>query len=152
YLADTKASRFAANFVNVRQDGWLFDASLGTQVGLLRYGSASPLMPEGFQIDAEGSAQVRLDMPGDLDVRSVDFRGGLPLAFGVGPRRWKFAYYHISSHLGDEFLISHPGYPRLNFVRDVLVLGYSRHLSPQLRAYVEVGWAFRSDISEPWEV
>ncbi|MGE0757689.1 MAG: DUF1207 domain-containing protein [Pirellulaceae bacterium] len=152
YLADTKSSRFAATFVNVEEDGWLFDATLGTQVGLLRYGSTSAFFPEGLQVDAEGSAQARLDMPGDLDVRSVDFRGGLPISFGVGPRRWKFGYYHISSHLGDEFLLKNPTYPRLNFVRDVLIFGYSRHHTPNLRSYVEIGWAFRSDISEPWEV
>jgi hypothetical protein len=152
YLADTKASRFAANFVNVKDDGWLFDAELGTQVGLLRYGTSARSLPDGFQIDAEGSAQARLDMPDDLDLRSVDCRAGVPITFGVGPTRWKVGYYHISSHLGDEFLLKHPTFARLNFVRDVLVFGYTKYLTPQVRTYAEVGWAFHADVSEPWEV
>jgi hypothetical protein len=60
-------------------------------------------------------------------------------------------YYHLSSHLGDEFLLDHPGYPRLNFARDVLVAGYAHYLSPNLRLYGEMGWAFYTDISQPWE-
>jgi hypothetical protein len=152
YLADTKASRFSANFVNVRGDGWLWDATLGSQVGLLRYGSTNQFFPEGFQIDAEGSAQVRLDLPENIDVRSTDYRAGIPVTFGSGPVRWKVGYYHLSSHLGDEFLISHPGYPRLNYVRDVFIFGYSRYLTPRLRSYVEIGWGFHTDVSEPWEI
>jgi hypothetical protein len=151
YLADTKASRFASNFINVKGDGWLFDAALGTQVGLLRCGTLGRHLPEGFQIDAEGSAQARLDLPDDVDVRSVDFRAGLPVTFGIGGSRWKFGYYHLSSHLGDEFLLKNPTFNRLNVVREVLVLGYARYLTPRLRAYMEVGWAFHTDVIEPWE-
>jgi hypothetical protein len=53
--------------------------------------------------------------------------------------------------LGDEFLLRNPNYPRLNYVRDVLVFGHMIYLTPRLRAYGEAGWAFNSDISEPWE-
>ena len=31
---------------------------------------------------------------------------------GQRARQWKFAYYHISSHLGDEFLVKNPAFPR----------------------------------------
>lgn len=151
YLAGTKESRFSGNFINVKGDGWLFDTTLGGRVGLLRHGTIDGPFPEGIQIDAEGSAQMRLDIPENVDVRSVDYRAGLPLTFGVGSRRWKIAYYHLSSHLGDEFLLSHPGFPRLNFVRDVLVFGHMIYVTPQVRIYGEAGWAFNKDVSEPWE-
>ena len=39
----------------------------------------------------------------------------------------------------------------MNFARDVRILGHAIYLSTRTRAYVEAGWAFYSDISEPWE-
>jgi hypothetical protein len=151
YLAGTKESRFAAHVVNEKDLGWLFDPTLGARVPLLRFGTHDPIWPEGFEVQAEGSAQLRLDMHNDVDVVAVDFRAGMPVVYGCGPHRWKFAYYHLSSHVGDEFLIKNPGFARLNYSRDVLVLGYSYYVIPTLRFYGEAGWAFYTDISKPWE-
>jgi hypothetical protein len=53
--------------------------------------------------------------------------------------------------LQDEFLFDNPGFVRLNFSRDVLVLGHSYYLTDQLKIYGEAGFAFLSDISLPWE-
>lgn len=151
YLAGVKEPRFASQHVNVDGDGWLWDVTLGGRVGLLRYGDHDPVRPNGFQVDLEGAAMTRLDIPEDVDLRSVDFRGGLPVTYGIGPSRFKIAIYHISSHLGDEFLLSHPGYNRLNFSRDALVAGYSYYLTTDFRIYAEAGWAMHSDVSKPWE-
>lgn len=151
YLAGMKESRFSSQHINVKDDGWLWDTTLGGRVGLLRFGDRDPIRPNGFQIDLEGSAQVRLDVPDDVNLRSVDFRGGLPITYGAGPSRFKFAIYHISSHLGDEFLLNNPGVNRLNYSRDVLVLGYTLYLRRDLRIYGEMGWAFHSEVAEPWE-
>jgi len=151
YLAGLKESRLASQHVNIRGDGWLWDAVLGGRVGLLRYGDRDPVLPNGWQIDAEGSAQVRLDVTNDVNVRAVDFRGGLPITYGAGRFRTKFGYYHLSSHLGDEFLLEHPGYPRLNYSRDCLVLGETFYITERLRVYAEMAWAFHDDVSKPWE-
>ena len=151
YLAGAKESRYGAQIIHENDHYALWDATLGTRVGLLRYGNQSVFNPEGFQIDAEGSAQVRLDIRNNVDVQAVDFRGGVPLTYGIGPHRFKFGYYHLSSHLGDEFLIHNPGYNRLNFARDVLISGYSYFWTDKLRLYAEVGWAFYTDVTEPWE-
>lgn len=151
YLAGVKETRLASQHINIKEDGWLWDAVLGGRVGLLRYGNQDPIRPDGFQLDFEGSAQVRLDVTNDVDVRSVDFRGGIPLTYGSGPWRTKFGYYHLSSHLGDEFLLAHPGYNRLNYSRDCLVLGETVFLTDRLRIYAEMAWAFYNDVNKPWE-
>ena len=57
----------------------------------------------------------------------------------------------MSSHVGDEFLLSRPGFPRYNWSRDAIVLGYSIYMTETLRLYAEAGLATRSDVSEPWE-
>jgi hypothetical protein len=64
----------------------------------------------------------------------------------------KFAYYHLSSHLGDEFLLKHSGFNRLNYSRDVLVWGHSLDPSDRWRVYGEIGFAFDVDVGDPWEM
>jgi hypothetical protein len=155
YLAGAKESRFGTQIMwdndDLNPNTFLWEATLGARVGILRFGSVDRLYPQGFQVDVEGSAQVRLDILEDVDVRSVDFRGGIPLTYGVGRWQFKTGYYHLSSHLGDEFVIKNPTYNRLNFARDVFILGASYHLTDDLRVYGEVGYAFYRIVSEHWE-
>ena len=58
--------------------------------------------------------------------------------------RWSYraGYYHISSHVGDEFLIANPAFNRINYVRDSLLAGASYDLSEITRIYGELGYAF----------
>lgn len=155
YLAGAKESRMSTQIVwdndELNPNTYLWEATLGGRVGLIRFGSVDGLYPQGFQLDVEGSAQVRLDILEDVDVRSVDFRGGIPLTYGFGRWQAKLAYYHLSSHLGDEFVIKNPGYNRLNFARDAFVLGLAYNVTDDLRVYSEVAWAFYDIVSEPWE-
>lgn len=152
YLADEKASRLAGRFSRPEGDNLMLDATLGGRFGLFRLGdrSSGPFR-HGMQLDIEGSAQLRLDMEEEADVRSVDFRAGVPLSFAFGRWHARVGYYHLSSHTGDEFLLKNPTHERLNFSRDVLFAGAGYWLTERLRVYGEIGWAFYSDISEQWE-
>ncbi len=151
YLAGVKEPRMGAVFLHEQNDGWLWDSTLGGRFGLMRYGTQDRIRPQGWQLDVEGSAQLRLDLVETMDFRAVDFKAGPWLTYGIGPHAFKFGYYHLSSHTGDEFLLKRPGYPRLNFARDVLMVGYSRYLYDDFRIYAEAGWAFYTDVSEPLE-
>jgi len=152
YLAGPKESRLYAGAVRIPGDSWLWDATMGARVGLFRIGTRDSVRPQGFQVDIEGAAQVRLDLLEYVDVRSADYRCGVPLTWGSARSQWKFGYYHISSHVGDEFLLKNPQFPRFLQARDTLILGHSLYLTDSLRVYAEVGWAFYSVASEPWEV
>ena len=152
YLAGMEEPRFGSAWVHDRDLGWIWDISLGGRVGVLRYGGADRILPDGWQADIEGAALLRLDPEESLDMTAVDFRFGVPLTYGRGPHRTKLAYYHVSSHLGDEFIEKNPGVPRRNFVRDTLVWGQSYYCTDDLRFYGEVGYAFHVDGgSQPWE-
>lgn len=145
YLADTKASRLELLPLYEKDDDMFLDGTLGGRFGLIRYGSKNPIFPEGFQIDVEGSAQVRLD-PGEFDLRSTDYRAGLPLTWGYNRWRTKLAYYHISAHAGDEFLLKNINtFQRINYVRDEILFGQSYFLNEDWRIYGEVGYAFHTD-------
>jgi hypothetical protein len=151
YLADPKESRLGTQVFGEETLGTVWDSTLGGHVGILRMGTVEAFWPQGWQLDLEGSGQVRLDPEDERDLQAADFRVGLPLTYGYGPHRLKIGYYHLSSHTGDEFLVKHPGFERVNYVRDVLILGYAVYWTENLRLYAETGWAFYADVSQEWE-
>ncbi len=151
YLAGVKESRLYSGYSWFDSGGTFWQPTVGGRVPLLRYGTVDPISPEGFQVDAEGAAILRLDVRNNVDLVAADFRGGVIASFGDRRSATKLAYYHMSSHVGDEFLLSHPGFNRLNWSRDTLVVGRSYMLTEWLRIYGEVGWAFYTDVTEPWE-
>jgi hypothetical protein len=161
YLAGPKEPRIGSSIYNdtepaivgTGREGWLWDTTLGGRASILRYGSDTVVHPQGFEVQIEGAAFVRLDPEDERDLRSADYRFGVPLVYGIGRWQTKFAYYHNSAHLGDEFQIKYPTYPRINYVRDCLVWGNSWYPYDWLRLYGEVGWAFfNSGGSQPWEL
>ena len=149
YLAGPKEPRLGTQVYTEADDGTLWDTTLGGRFGWLRGTTRDGCRI--WQVDVEGAAILRLDPNEEMDVRSVDFRAGIPLSIAWGAHRIKLAYYHLSSHIGDEFLIKNPGFVRRNYVRDAIVLGYSRYLSERVRVYGEASWAFYADISDPWQ-
>lgn len=151
YLAGAKEPRIRGVYSNGKDHGNLWDVSLGGKVSLIRYGTAGRQRPEGLELQLEGAGLLRLDPEENMDVDSADYRIGAPVAWGNRYYQMKFGYYHLSSHLQDEFLHKHPGFDRLNYSRNVLLWGHSLYPTPELRFYFEAGWAFDSDISKPWE-
>jgi len=156
YWAGVHEPRMGIQLMRMTNTGDSFwDPTVGARVGLLRYGNDDALHPQGWQIDVEGAALPRLTLDDIRDLVTVDFRGGVPLTYGIDNWQFKLAYYHLSSHLGDEYAISHPGSldERVNYVRDAVVLGASYYPMPALRLYAEAGYAFNAtDGAEPWEI
>ncbi len=152
YLAGVREPRFASVWNHERDWGWVWDVALGGRAGVFRYGDRDPLSPQGFQVDIEGAGFPRLDLEHDLDVLAADFRFGVPFTFGLGRYQTKLAFYHLSSHLGDEFMLRFPDWRRINYSRNALVWGHSYFLTEELRVYGEAAWSFDADGgAEPWE-
>lgn len=151
YLAGVKEPRMSTTWANERNQQWLLETTLGGRFGLARYGTSGGMRPDGWQIDLEVAAFLRQDLERNWDVVSTDFRGGVPLTYGDGPWRWKLAYYHLSSHLGDEYAVR-TGATRINFSHDAIVFGGSYYYRDDLRIYGETAWSFVVDGgAEPWE-
>lgn len=152
YLAGVHEPRMGAVFFHDEEKGGLWDSALGGRIGLVRYGDNSGGMPQGWQWDVEAAAFPRLQLEEENDLASVDFRAGTALTWGWDSFQAKAAFYHLSSHLGDEFLLKNPTFTRVNYVRDALVLGGSWFLADCWRIYAEVGWGFHfKRPAEPWE-
>ena len=158
YMAGTKEPRFASyfnqntngavanktafeDFTGTMHDMW--DVALGARVGIVRYGNDDPNWPEGWQLDMEGGVFPRLSPTGySTPLISDDFRFGIPLTYGGDKWEFKMGYYHISAHLGDEYLLYvNPSAVRINYVRDSAILGAGYFVQPELRLYGEIGVA-----------
>jgi hypothetical protein len=152
YLAGVKEPRMASVWNYQKGVGWLWDPTVGGRIGLLRYGTPNSFRPDGWQLDVEGAAFPELNLSNNWDMRSTDFRIGLPLTYGNGPLQMKFAVYHLSSHIGDQFLLANPGFTRVEYSRNALVYGLSYFPTDNLRLYGEVDWAFYTNgATQPWQ-
>lgn len=153
YLAGPKEPRMALAVLNEKDIGWQMELEAGARVGILRYGSLDDEILEGWQLDIEGAGPPRLNIEEDLDLDAADFRVGVPLTWRRGAYQAKFAYYHTSAHVGDEYLKRNPSFQRINYVRDAFVLGGGYFPDPDLRLYGEIGYAFNTDGgAKPWEL
>ena len=151
YLAGPKEPRFAAIFWHDKDLGWQLDYTVGGRVGLFRYGNTDPIWPQGWQLDIEGAAFPRDNLDQNMDLDAADFRVGLPLTYGKDKWQAKLEVYHLSAHVGDEFLIRNPSFERINYVRDALVAGFSYYPVNMVRLYGEVEWGFHLDGgAKPW--
>jgi hypothetical protein len=152
YLAGLKEPRMYLAIVGVVDQAWFVDMTVGGRVGLVRYGNGSEVNPEGFQFDFETATMGRLDVREDVDLSSADLRVGGLLSHRIGDARLKLGYYHLSSHVGDEYLIAHPDFERINYSREALVVGVEYFITSAVMPYAEVEWGMRVDGgSEPWK-
>lgn len=157
FLAGPRESRLSTQIFHNRLSGFeesqkLWSGTLGGRRGLIRFGDDYTLRPSGFQVDIEGAALVRLNLDEERDVDASDFRFGIPITWGNQQTQYEFGYYHLSSHIGDEFLVRNPDFERVNYVRDALKFGISYYIVPEWRIYGQVGYAFfTAGGAEPWE-
>jgi hypothetical protein len=107
---------------------------------------------DAFELVAEGGVFARFDVDENLDMDAADFRVGFPLVYRRGPLALKLHPWHITSHLGDEF-IEREGATRLSYGRNELAFGAAWHATSSLRLHAEGGWGFAIDaINDPWRV
>lgn len=151
YWAGTAEPRLATRSISDAGGHDSLDSQIGGRVGLVRFDD--PFTAGSFQFDIMGGANLRQNLDtDDWDMTGTDYRYDLPLTYRQGPHAWKFGFYHVSSHMGDEFLAHNPTVERIDYYRDALYLGYSVDLTPKLRAYGEVEYAVSRDFSEPWHL
>ena len=87
YLANPKESRVSSVLFSEKDDGALWDSTLGGRVGILRYGTDDSAWPQGWQWDLEGLGQVRLDPEENRDLAASIIASAHSLTYGYGPAR-----------------------------------------------------------------
>ncbi len=89
----------------------------------------------------------------ECEMVNADYMGGLKLDYALDSWAFRSRIYHISSHLGDEFL-ANGGIPltdRTNPSFEALDLFASYQISESVRGYGGAGWIFHSDETFPMD-
>lgn len=153
YLAGVKEPRLSVVTTNSSEFGSIWDATMGGRVALLRYGTPNAYRPEGWELQIEAAAMPRIWPNRDsAPLISCDYRVGIPLVYAEGPWQFKTGYYHVSAHLGDEFMDLNPTVDRINYMRDAWMMAVGYYYTDNLRLFAESDYAFGADGgAEPWE-
>jgi hypothetical protein len=155
YLAGVNETRLGLAWNKDSNLGMIWDATVGGNAPLFRYGTHNSIFPEGFQIEVEGSAHLRMDFERERDMDATDYRFSLPITWGNKIWQFRTGYFHVSSHLGDERMIRliNSGQPhkRINYVRESILLGASYRINPSTRIYFEIDYStWLGELTKPW--
>ena len=86
---------------------------------------------------------------GSAELVNTDFYCGIPITYAKNQWSFRLRGYHISSHLGDEYMVDHPHVKRVNPSIEVIDFYTSYQASEIFRLYVGPGWIVHSDPSFP---
>jgi len=78
-----------------------------------------------------------------------DYMGALCLSAAFDQWSFRLRGYHVSSHLGDEYMVNHPDVQRVNPSFEAIDFFGSYQLTEGLRFYAGPGWIVQSDKSFP---
>ena len=76
---------------------------------------------------------------------NTDYLLGFPFSYAFDKWSFRLRVYHVSSHLGDEFMTLHSKVKRLNPSMEAVDFFASYQVNVYARAYAGFGWVFHSD-------
>ena len=137
-LADPRWPRFSGTMQrNFRRDENLLWAA--------NFGESFPLFGgDDSQFGLQMGVFSRWDVKTQSDdMVNADFLMGFPYSWRNGRFTTMFRIFHVSSHLGDEYMLSHPGVDRLNLSFEAADLRTSYDAGGGFRVYGGGGYLFR---------
>ncbi len=66
---------------------------------------------------------------------NADYYGGISVSYAVCTWSFRSRFYHISSHIGDEYLLNHPSFDRRNPSAETVDFFASKDLTNEIRCY-----------------
>lgn len=122
------------------------DVSFGDSLAVYRWCNVWPWDGE-LQIELEGALWALFDpCTESAPLMNADYYVGVPITYAID--RWQFRLrgYHISSHIGDEFLLNHPRFDRKNASAEYVDFFISHDLTEEIRLYAGLGYIVAQDI------
>jgi hypothetical protein len=137
--------------------GWRFnDAPIAKNVAPISYWDQFPVYkfcnvgPFGGQLEfaLEGCLWAVFDpITYSSPLVNADYYVGLPITYAFCRWSFRLRLYHVSSHIGDEYLLNHPDFDRRNPSIEVLDFFVSNYLTDEIRLYGGIGWLVQQDTS-----
>lgn len=141
YLADPRQSKTGTKLQfpvrHADESHIKIENTLGTYKPLAHWGDPSKPDEEG-ELYLEAAAFSRFDTEEVWDMDAVDYRFGFPFAYRYREMTAKLHIYHVTSHLGDEY-ISRTGAKRSSYHLEEAALGISWQVDHWFRVYGEIG-------------
>lgn len=123
----------------------VIDVSFGDYFPIYRWCNIGPFDGE-LQIDIEGAVWAIFDpLHESSPLMNADYYGGIPISYAFGDWEFRLRFYHISSHIGDEFLIDHPDFDRRNASAEYVDFFVSNDITDEIRLYGGVGYIVGMD-------
>ncbi|PKL39146.1 MAG: hypothetical protein CVV44_09785 [Spirochaetae bacterium HGW-Spirochaetae-1] len=166
FLADPRRVEMSSTFrvADTTYDAYIYDAdgkktyifdnskifapiSFGARLPLVRiYGDWGAL-----QLNAEGciwAVFAKTDYPqAATNLLNADYYVGAPITYAWKDFSMKARFYHLSSHVGDEFLVAYPGLNRINASKECADIFGAYTFFDRIRLYAGFGMVMRHDPS-----
>lgn len=137
--------------------GWRFyDKVFGNNIIPVSYGDVLPIFRwcdlwgcrGDLEFDIEGALWALFDpLHESSPLIDADYYVGFPLTYAFGDWSFKLKGYHISTHIGDEYLLNHPYFHRKNPSIEAFDFFVSNQFNQNLRLYGGIGWVACQDDS-----
>lgn len=137
--------------------GWRFnDQALAKNVIDVSYGDTLPLYRWFYvwpwcgqmQIEIEGALwAVFAPLQESAPLINADYYVAIPITYAIDKWSFRLRAFHISSHIGDEFLLEHPCFDRRNPSAEFLDFSVSHDFTDEIRFYGLVGGILHQDES-----
>jgi hypothetical protein len=88
---------------------------------------------------------------GGTELVNTDFYVGIPITYARDKWSFRLRAYHISGHLGDEYMVNHPAVVRVNPSIEAVDFYASYQATQLVRLYVGPGAYVHSDPTYKWQ-
>jgi len=123
----------------------IIDVSFGDTFAIYRWFNIGPCNGQ-VQIELEGAVWAVFDPIDDSSpLINADYYVGIPVTYAFGNWQFRLRGFHISSHIGDEFLLDHPGFDRRNASAEYLDFFISHDITHEIRIYAGLGGVIKQD-------
>ena len=142
YLAAPRQSRMGVKLifpVGGDDRNRKIENALGLHRSVVRW-SAEGEPAAGTEVQFEAGVFARFDIKEHWDMDASDWRFGIPVVHRDGDLAWKIHLYHLTSHLGDEY-IDRTGSEHITYHLEEAAFGVSWDVSAGSRLYGEAGVA-----------
>ena len=78
---------------------------------------------------------------------NADYYVSFTTTYAICKWSYRLRYFHISSHIGDEYLLNHPQFDRRNPSTETIDLFAAYDLTDEIRFYGGLGWVLNEDRS-----
>lgn len=123
--------------------------SLGDDFPIFRWRNVFPCHGDlqiGIQAGIWSVFKMGIHFDGEIsELVNTDYLVGFPLSYAFDKWAFRLRAYHVSSHLGDEYLVHNPGVKRVNPSMEAVDFFMSCQINSALRVYIGPGWVFHSD-------